>query len=137
MDVIIFCGQSNMQGFTEGVPNMNEPVLGASEYRWMGDLVVPLRHPVGEGFGGRDANEYFLASNGGSLVPAFCREYVKNTDKEVMAIHVTRGNTTVGEWLRGTGRFHYAIQKIQAGIEKAKSLGEVERIYFVCRRPVR
>ena len=33
MDVIIFCGQSNMQGQTEGLPEVNEAVYGALEYR--------------------------------------------------------------------------------------------------------
>lgn len=33
-DVIIFGGQSNMVGETEGLPEVNEPVQGAPEYSY-------------------------------------------------------------------------------------------------------
>ena len=48
MDIIIFGGQSNMQGQTEGLPQENEPVAGALEYRYLTDECIPLQHPVGE-----------------------------------------------------------------------------------------
>ena len=47
MDILIFSGQSNMQGQSEALTD-TEPVIGAYEYKWLSDQLVPLCHPVGE-----------------------------------------------------------------------------------------
>ena len=44
MDVIIFGGQSNMQGQTEGCPIVNEEVKNAYEYRKQINEIIPLKH---------------------------------------------------------------------------------------------
>ena len=128
MDVIIFGGQSNMQGQTEGLPIVNERVDGALEYKFRTDEFVSLKHPVGENIG-----EWILQANGGggSLVPAFCRAYVKETGREVIAIHVAKGNTTLAEWLQGTQSYHTARKKICAALKKARSSFHVERVFYV------
>ena len=131
MDVIIFSGQSNMQGQTEGLPCNNEPVEGALEYRRVGDTVIPLCHPVGEELGGLDKHTFGSYQGGGSLIPAFCRAYVKKTGKKVMAIHVARGSTTIAEWQKGTQRYYAIADKIRRGIKKAEELDGVGKIYFV------
>ena len=130
MDVIIFGGQSNMQGQTGAMPEVNEGVEGALEYKLNENELVPLRLPVGEDLGG---NKYLLgASHGcGSLIPPFCRTYVKETGREVVAISACRGDTTVEDWQKGTYRYRTAAYKMIRGIAKAKALGEVEHIYFV------
>jgi len=130
MDVIIFGGQSNMQGQTGSMPEINEPVEGALEYKLTGDLLEPLKLPVGEDLGG---NKYLLgASHGcGSLIPAFCRAYIAETGKKVVAISACRGDTTVEDWQKGTYRYRMAYGKIKRGIAKAKKLGEIEHIYYV------
>lgn len=130
MDIIIFSGQSNMQGQTEGLPENNEAVCGAWEYRVLSDTLLPLKNPVGEDV---STERHLLAAHegGGSLVPAFCRAYVNVTGREVVAVHAARGATTIGEWLRGTQRYCTLVQKCNRAIEKARKLGEVERIYFV------
>ena len=61
-DILIFSGQSNMQGQTESDP-MDKPVAGASEYRLLTDSFVPLKNPVGE-----DIGELLLASDRKSVV---------------------------------------------------------------------
>lgn len=130
MDIIIFGGQSNMQGQTEGCPEKNEPVKGALEYRVCQNGLIPLKHPVGEEYG----NEQLLCGSskgGGSLVPAFCRAYVDETGREVIAIHAAKGNTAIGEWQKGTPRFDSMAQKIRLGIKKAEEKGTVEHIYYV------
>lgn len=128
MDIIIFGGQSNMQGASYSVPENNAPVDGAVEYKWIENRTVPMQHPAGETF-----SEYILAAakDGGSILPDFCRVYIKDSGREVFAIPAACGNTTVGQWLYGTQRYHYARQKILAGIEYAKTLGKVEHIYYV------
>jgi hypothetical protein len=128
MDVIIFGGQSNMQGASYTLPADNAPIDGAVEYKWNENRAVPMKHPAGETF-----SDYILAAakEGGSLLPDFCKNYVKNTGREVFAIPCACGNTTVGQWLYGTQRYHYARQKIKAGIEYARAMGKVDHIYYV------
>ena len=129
IDIIIFGGQSNMQGQTEGLPFVNAPVERALEYRVTENALIPLKHPVGEAYGEESLAAAF--GGGGSLVPAFCRSYAKNCGREVVAIHAARGNTTLGEWQKGTHRFYYAAQKIRAGIEKVKEKYEIGKVYYV------
>ena len=131
MDVIIFSGQSNMQGQTEGLPPINESVENALEYRLIGNTAIPLRHPVGEELGGLDKFTLGSYQGGGSLVPGFCKEYVNQTNKKVMAIHVARGSTTIAEWQKGTQRYHAISEKIRYGLNKARELDSVDKIYFV------
>ncbi len=130
MDVIIFGGQSNMQGQTGEIPAVNEPVEGALEYRVVENALVPLKIPVGEDIGG---SKYLLGASHdcGSLIPAFCRAYVAESGREVVAISACRGDTTVEDWQKGTYRYRAAENKIKRGIAKAGTLGEVEHIYFV------
>ena len=104
MDVIIFSGQSNMQGQTEGCPIENQPVCGAKEYRAIKKSFVPLKHPVGEDM----ENGFIKAAHegGGTRVPAFCRAYIEKTGKEVVTIHSAKGSTTIAEWQKGTQCYH-------------------------------
>ena len=80
MDVIIFGGQSNMQGQTEAMPKDNEPIANALEYKYNKNQFLPLVHPVGEYIGG-----WLLPpceDGGGSLVPAFCKSYTEKTGRK-------------------------------------------------------
>ena len=127
-DILIFAGQSNMQGQTEALPSPNEIVENALEYRFLEDTLVPLCHPVGEDIGDR---LLLRAHEGhGSLVPDFCRAYIEKTGKQVVAIHTARGDTRIDEWLKGTARFDAALKKIKSGINKAKELFEIDKIYI-------
>ena len=132
MDIIIFGGQSNMQGQTEGLPTYNPPVEGALEYRLTTNELIPLQHPVGEPICA--GTEYLLngsCDGGGNLIPAFCREYYKQTGREVVAVHAAKGNTTICEWKKGTKRYDFAKTKISSAIQKVRSLYPVEHIYYV------
>jgi hypothetical protein len=142
MDVIIFSGQSNMQGETEALPSPNEPVEGAFEYRYGTDSLVPLLHPCGENLGG-DPEKPILtclleqACEGhGSLVPDFCREYVRLTGRKVIAVHDAKGGSAVAEWQkngdeRARARYELATAKMKGAIEKAKETGGVGHIYIL------
>ena len=132
MDVIVFCGQSNMQGQTEGIPAVNHVVRYAYEYRYLSDTFVSLKHPVGEDISVGEESVFLRAhKGGGSLIPAFCREYVRRSGKKTTAIHVAKGATKIEEWLPGTTRYRVLTDKINKGIEKAKSIERVEKICFV------
>lgn len=56
---------------------------------------------------------------------------MKETGREVVAISAARGNTTCAEWLKGTQCWHTALKKIRAGLQKARALYDVERVYYV------
>lgn len=129
VDILIFGGQSNMQGQTESLPESNEPVENALEYRYLTDSLEAVAHPVGE----RLEDGLLLGASGGrgSMIPDFCRTYTQKTGRKVVAIHAARGNTKIAEWLKGTDRYACALKKIRAGIEKAKSMAEVNKIYYI------
>ena len=128
MDILIFSGQSNMEGST-GEKCLEPPIEGAYEYRYLTDELKALQNPVGE-----DINDGVLTPSelgNGSLVPFFCKEYEKRTNKRVTAIHVAKSGSLISEWLPGTERFKLAKDKILSGIEKVKETFDVDKIYFV------
>lgn len=130
MDLIIFGGQSNMQGATESLPVPNNPVEGAWEYRLSIDDLISLKHPVGENV----RSEQWLAAScegGGSILPAFCRTYVETCGRKVVAVHAAKGSTTIAEWLYGTQHYFYMRKKALACIEKLKNMGELARVFYV------
>lgn len=129
LDILIFGGQSNMQGQTEALPVSNEPVADASEYRYLTDSLIPLQHPVGELIG---KSLLLGADKGhGSMLPDFCRAYCKATGHRVVAIHAARGGTTISEWLPGTAHYEACVKKILAGINKCKASGPVNKVYYI------
>ena len=129
MDILIFSGQSNMQGQTESLPEPNEAVEGAFEYRFADDALVTLRHPCGEFLG----DDLLLGADSGhgSMIPDFCREYVRVTNRRVTAIHAAKGGTAVCEWQKGSARYDLAVRKILAGIEKAREVEPIGHIYLI------
>ena len=130
VDIIIFSGQSNMQGQTEALPDPNPIIENALEYRFDGNALIPLRHPVGELV---TVCQYFLAADSGhgSLVPDFCNEYAKLKGRKVIAVHAAKGATTISEWLHGTQRYHYLKFKVNAAIDKVKENYNIGKIYMV------
>jgi len=132
MDIIIFSGQSNMQGQTEGLPKDNQPVDNAWEYLYESDSFRPLRHPIGENLKQGEEDLFLPASDGGgSLIPSFCRTFVKETNREVLAVHVAKGATTISEWQPDTNRYKALVKKVLSAKQKAKERGEIGNIYFI------
>ena len=143
MDLIIFSGQSNMQGQTECLPYNNSAVNDAFEYNFADDLLIPLRHPVGENLdiNGRpfcpDFNDIpgtieksaLLASweNHANMVPEFCRSYIAVTGDQVAAVHAAKGSTTIDYWLKGNLGYNFLYQKSVAAIKKVNP----HHIFFV------
>ncbi len=127
-DIIIFSGQSNMQGQTEA-PMSPIPVENALEYRLLSDSLVPLAHPVGEDIGDRLLLGAHMGN--GSLVPDFCRAYTAETGRKAVAVHAARGATQVHEWLPGTERFEALIKKCRGAISAAEKTDRVGKIHFV------
>lgn len=154
IDVLIFGGQSNMQGQTECLSE-TEVVEGAYEYKWLTDEVIPLSNPVGENVrfdGMRDCitaqqlskkplvevlETYVLLASwceNTNLVPSFCRAYlsrIKGEDKKVLAVHTAKGSTRIDEWLPGTKGYRALLEKSMAAIEKIKENYEIAHIFFI------
>ena len=128
IDILIFGGQSNMQGQTESTPEYNPIIPNSLEYRFLSDSLIPLRHPVGENIG-----ELIKAAHlgNGSLIPDFCRTYSEKTNRNVIAVHASRGATTVSQWQKGTDRYSASADKISGAIKKAKSLGNIGKIHYI------
>ena len=144
MDVIIFSGQSNMQGQSECLSE-NEIVENAFEYKWLTDEAVPLCNPVGENITNALGRGYFFTQTtrtadwlgdhvaGAScyghtnLVPAFCRTYTRRTGREVLAVHVPKGSTRIEHWLPGTPGYDIVCKKSLGAIR----LANPAHIYFV------
>ncbi len=145
-DIIIFSGQSNMQGQSEKLLG-DTPVPRAYEYLFLADLLVPLKNPCGENIlaDGREGYHYNRTSStwhtdnmlGAScyqnttLVPAFVKAYMEETDRECVAVHAARGATMISDWLSPSPRFNMFIRKCRAAIEKVKNDGELGRIWLV------
>ncbi len=155
-DVIIFCGQSNMQGVSECLSE-NIPVNNAWEYKYCSDELVPLRNPVGEditydgkkGFaytfnekGWKDENAEKLSQwrtqtalgaacyGYTNLVPSFCREYLKGSEKKAVAIHVAKGSTQIVQWQDGSDIYKVMLQKVSKGIKKI-GVEQINKVYFI------
>jgi len=132
-DILIFGGQSNMQGQTECLPEPNDPVEGALEYRFLTDSLIPLQHPVGEDLETCEKEMKLLGADSGhgSLMPACCRAYAEATGRRVVGIHAARGATTLADWAEGTSLTQSSMEKIRAGIKKTAEQGAVGHIYYL------
>jgi hypothetical protein len=136
VDILLFGGQSNMQGQTECLPEENEPVEGAWEYRQTSDELIPLCHPVGEDLGDIPEDRALKGAHEGrgSLIPDACRAYVAKTGRKVVAIHVACGGTGIGGWLKGTERTHryeFTLNKIKAGLAKIRETYDVGHVAYL------
>lgn len=127
--VLIFIGQSNMQGST-GEKCTAPAVPNCLEYKFLSNQLVQLKNPVGEDIG-KNTELRESAQKNGSLVPFFCKAYSEFKNKNVVAIHTAKGDTKISEWLPDTERFQIMTNKINAGIEKIKEQFEIEKIYVV------
>ncbi len=146
-DLLIFGGQSNMQGQTEALLSA-EPMQKAFEYRYLTDTLKPLCNPCGEDIRA-DGTEGYPYSNAvrntwhadnvlGSacdgnttMLPAFCRAYANTCDAEqVLAVHTAKGSTDILYWQPGTDGYRILCNKVRAA--KARIGAEhIRRIAFM------
>lgn len=148
IDIIIFGGQSNMQGQSERLSN-TDIVENALEYHYLEDALVPLRNPVGEniktdktagyahvkgGDGKKWLREHvtgWSAAGNTNLVPEFCKAYIGVTGTNVAAVHAAKGSTQITDWIPGTVGFELVVEKTKAAIQKLQPLYCIQRIFFV------
>ncbi|MBQ8718505.1 MAG: hypothetical protein IJY66_04500 [Clostridia bacterium] len=149
VDILIFGGQSNMQGQSERLSE-REIVSRAWEYRYLTDALIPLQNPVGEniradGTRGEDVTpttdiaawlaEHALGAacyGHTNLLPAFCRAYTQASGREVVAVHAAKGSTTVAQWLPGTDGYRLLKEKSAAAIACARRAGcAIGSVYLI------
>ena len=148
MDILIFAGQSNMQGQTETLSE-NEAVEGAFEYKYLTDTLSPLKNPVGEDIRFDGTAGYPILENTNlsvwhsdnvlgsacyghtNMVPSFCRAYIKATGHTVLAVHAAKGSTVVSDWLPKKAIYNALKAKSLAAIKKAKSTYDVENVFLI------
>lgn len=134
-DLIIFLGQSNMQGETEKLSE-TDVVENGWEYRYLSDELVPLRNPVGENIGHGMTSVYssdkrvslerwledtvLLAAHDGctNMVPSFVRSYAKIRKNEVVAVHAAKGSTVISYWMPGSEGYAAIVSKTKAAVKK-------------------
>ncbi len=127
MDIILFGGQSNMEGQTEGCPDDRESVPGALEYKYLSNQYTTVQHPAGE-----DIPPYFggACDGGGCILPDFCRAYRRvRSDTTVAAVSMPLGATHIGQWMPGTEQYDMVLKKARAAIAAAPE--PIEHLYYV------
>lgn len=146
-DLIIFAGQSNMQGQSETLSD-GSVVPGAFEYKMLGDALAPLCDPFGEDitYDGKPGQRYFdemgplwhpLHALGGSayghstLAPSFCREYTEKTGKCVIAVSAAKGSTKLSDWLPGTPGYSFIVRKTDSARKKAAEDFDIDATYIL------
>ncbi len=147
-DIIIFGGQSNMQGQCERLTG-DTPVRGAEEYRFLTDTLIPLRNPTGEDvrcdgtagfpFGAPDITENWHEANAigstcygrTSLRPFFCEAYLAASGRdEVVAVHAAKGATAMDHWTPDSKGTEILVKKCEAAFAKVGETGERYMIWL-------
>ena len=146
-DVIVFSGQSNMEGQTEKLLD-GSVVPGAYEYKYATDSLVPLCDPFGEnlkydGTAGEAYEDYMgmtwhtKHALGGSaygnttLIPEFCRVYIDRTGREVTAVGAAKGAETIDYFLPGAAGYEILVKKTKAAIKKTPDFSGDVYIVFL------
>lgn len=148
LDVIIFSGQSNMQGQSERLSN-TERVKNAYEYKYLTDSLSPLSNPVGENIRNDESEGYTFCEGTDikqwlsdhvlgaacyghtNLVPEFCRNYIEESGASVIAVHAAKGSTEISYWMPNTKAYEILINKARRAIAMAKREYEIGKIYFI------
>ena len=144
-DILLFCGQSNMEGQSEKLIDSSD-VNGAYEYKYATDKLVPLHDPFGENlrFDGTEGEAYedymgmtwhekhvYGASAYGntSLIPEFCRVYIEKTNRGVTAIGAAKGAASAEYFMPGGSWYDMTVKKTKAAINKTEDF--TGRIYLI------
>lgn len=147
-DVIIFGGQSNMQGQSERLIDEGE-IAGAYEYKMLRNDFVPLKDPAGEdirpdGTAGVPYTDELgdawhpqtalgsAAYGNSTLLPAFAKEYTRLSGRNMIAVHAAKGSTDMACWLPGTTGYAAIVNKTARAVNAAKERGfTVGNVYMV------
>lgn len=130
VDVIVFCGQSNMTGVGNcaSAPKLTQGAGYAFNYITDRKNFSPIKEPFGKG----QDDDYF--ANGdyckGSMVTAFANAYYKQTNTPIIAVPASCVGTGSVSWV--DFRYKGVIQRVNAAVKLAKKNGlTVGHVYMV------
>ena len=144
-DIIIFAGQSNMEGQTERLAD-GSVIAGAYEYKYAADSLLPLCDPFGEdlhfdGTAGEAYEDYMgmtwhekhvfggSAYGNTTLIPEFCRTYINATEREVTAVGAAKGAAELEYFMPGGAWYEMTVKKTAAAINKTADFSG--RVYLI------
>lgn len=137
-DIIVFSGQSNMEGQTEKLLD-SSPVENAYEYKYATDSLIVLRDPFGENlrYDGTQGVMYEdqmgmswhaehalggSAYGNSTLVAEFCRVYIEKTKRSVIAVGAAKGAETVEYFSKGGRGYDIIVKKTNAAKKHSNDL---------------
>lgn len=149
IDILIFSGQSNMQGQSDMLSDC-ACVENAYEFKFIDNCFVPLKNPTGEnirydktaGYAvmpdtdiPKWLDEHVLGAScygNTNLVPEFCRSYIKETGRTVLAVHCAKGSTIISSWINSSPMYNMLTEKALAAIKLAQESGyNIKHIFFI------
>ena len=130
VDVIVFCGQSNMTGVgnAASAPKLTQGAGYAFNFITDRQNLKPIKEPFGKG----QDDSYF--ANGdycrGSMVTAFANAYYKQTNTPIIAVPASCVGSGSVSWV--DTRYKGVIQRVNAAVKLAKKKGlNVGHVYMV------
>ena len=124
VDVVLFTGQSNMVGRETEKYTVDIAAGQAYEFRYNveseGSIgtapelkpgLTEVKNPVGENM------SWAEHSSGSSIVPQFCADYVENTGRKIVAVHVARGGRPINNFVQGGAGYNDIVIKYGACID--------------------
>lgn len=144
-DVLIFSGQSNMNGQTDEYRE-RPAIQNAFEYHLLTDSLQPLKDACGENlrfdytqgmpFDRNDGNGWRAAhvlgqAIGSSLLPAFCKSYIERTKHTVVAVHAAKGAAAIADFAKGTPLYEAIIKKARGALNRTKAETGVDHVYMI------
>lgn len=130
VDVIVFCGQSNMTGV--GSRASAPPLTQGAGYAF--NYITDRKNfsPIKEPFGYKQNDDYF--ANGdycrGSMVTAFANAYYKQTNTPIIAVPASCVGSGSVSWV--DFRYKGVIQRVNAAVKLAEKKGlTIGHVYMV------
>ena len=121
IDIVLFTGQSNMVGRETSRYTADIPDGYAFEYKQNDDELTEVKNPVGEKIGSA-----LETSSGSSIVPEFCKNYVEQTGRKIIAVHAAYGGRHISYFAEGGSMYRPIIDKYNDCLEFVKNSGEYE-----------
>ncbi len=130
VDVIVFCGQSNMTGVGSAslAPKLTQGAGYAFNYVTDRQKLPAIKEPFGYG----QDDSYFANSDycRGSMVTAFANAYYKQTNTPIIAVPASCVGSGSVSWV--DTRYKGVIQRVNAAVKLAKKKGlTIRHVYMV------
>lgn len=127
VDVFLFAGGANMSGRGDAASATQCKEGTAFEFKAISD---PTRlYPMTGSFGVAENSKGKINdtdTKSGGIVPAFCKAYYDATERPIVAVSCSDGNSASGSWKAGQGKTEDAIERLEAATSYIKSSSEYE-----------